>query len=386
MHELKELPGFSLPGGPLHQLGNRLGLVRNGTNSFGIGIVLGLFLWIVLVALTIYSGFSDKLTSLTNFGAHIRLLIVIPLLFLAESWIAPQWIAFVNQIVSSRVVPESELPTLQLEIQRINKLKDSWIPEAVCLVAAVLLSAFGSYLPVHGNSAAFRPGQVTAGTVAAKWYWIICMPVFRFLILRWSWKLFLWWRVLWRVAKLNLNLIPTHPDSTAGLGYLEVVHRHFTPLILALSVVQAASFAEDITTGAMPLPSVYPAVALILVADAVLFLGPLFIFSPKLWACQLKGRRDYAVLAENYVNQFDRKWVKGINSAEDPLLGTGDIQSLADLANSFSVIRNMRLVPIGQKLLISFGVAALAPILPLLLLKYPIGELLQKFFSNLTGM
>ncbi len=61
------------------------------------------------------------------------------------------------------------------------------------------------------------------------------MPVFRFLLLRWSWKLFLWSHLLWRVAKLKLVLMPTHPDSTAGLGGLEVVHRYFTPLILAIA-------------------------------------------------------------------------------------------------------------------------------------------------------
>jgi hypothetical protein len=118
----------------------------------------------------------------------------------------------------------------------------------------------------------------------------------------------------------------------------------------------------------------------------VLFLGPLFIFMPKLWACQMKGRIDYAVLAESYVTGFDRKWVRGNNPTDEPLLGSPDIQSLADLANSFSIIRNMRVAPIGNRLLRSLGIAAVAPMVPLLLLKYPIGELIQKFFANLTGM
>jgi hypothetical protein len=233
---------------------------------------------------------------------------------------------------------------------------------------------------------AYQANQITAGSAAAYWYWVVCMPVYRFLLLRWGWKLFLWSHFLWRVAKLRLHLMPTHPDSTAGLGGLELVHRYFTPLILALSAVQAASFAEDIAQGKMSFDSIYPALSLTLIADAVLFLGPLLIFMPKLWACHVKGRSDYAALAENYVTLFDRKWVRGNNPNDEPLLGTADIQSLADLSNSFSIIRNMRMVPIGRRLLISFGVAALAPLVPLLLLKYPIGELIQKFFTNLTGM
>jgi hypothetical protein len=386
MEECKTLSSFSLLGGPLHRLGCRIGLVRDGTNTFRLGLLLGLFLWIVMVALATYSGFGYRLTSLAVLGAHIRLLIVIPLMFVAESWIAPRWSGFVSALASSHVVPQTELPQLDLEIKHIARWEDSWIPEALCLVVAVMLSNFGSYLPLHGNSMTPQAGQITAGSAAAYWYWIVCLPVFRFLILRWGWKLFLWSHFLWRVAKLKLVLTPTHPDSTAGLGGLEVVHRYFTPLILALSAIQAASFAEDISRGTMSFESIYPALALTLVVDAVLFLGPLFIFMPKLWACQVKGRSDYAALAESYVTGFDQKWVLGNNPNDEPLLGTADIQSLADLANSFSIIRNMRMAPMGNKLLFSFGIAAVAPMVPLLLLKYPIGELIQKFLANVTGM
>ena len=386
MEKFKGLSSFSLLGGPLYRLGCRMGLVRNGTNTFRIGLLLSLLLWTMLVVLAFYSGFSYRLTSLAVLGIHIRLLIVIPLFFVAETWLAPRWSTFIGEIASSNVVPQTELPLLDLEIKRISRWKDSWIPEAVCFLAAVVMSIFASYLPVHGNSVANETNQITAGSVASYWYWIVCLPVFRFLIFRWAWKLFLWSLLLWRVAKLKLHLMPTHPDSTAGLGYLEVVHMHFTPLILAISALQAASFTEDISQGRMSLESVYPALTLILVADAVLFLGPLFIFTPKLWACQVKGSRDYSELAENYVSQFDRKWVNRNNSTDEPLLGTADIQSLADLSNSFAIIRNMRPVPIGKRLLIGYGVAALAPIVPLLLLKYPVAELTQKFFTNLTGM
>jgi hypothetical protein len=386
MEECKELSTFSLLGGPLYRLGSRVGLVRDETNTFRIGLLIGWFLWTVLVVLACYSGFKSRLTSLAVLGVHIRLLIVIPLLFLAESWIAPRWSSFVSTLASSNVVPGTELPLLNLEIKRINRLKDSWIPEAVCLIAAVVLSNFGSYLPLHGNSIAYQANQMTAGSAAAYWYWIVCMPVFRFLLLRWGWKLLLWSYLLWRLAKLKLFLLAIHPDSTAGLGGLEVVHSYFTPLILALSAIQAASFAEDISRGAMSLESVYPAFALTVVVDAVLFLGPLCFFSPKLWACQLRGRRDYGRLADSYVTQFDQKWVKSNDSPGEPLLGSPDIQSLADLANSIGIIRNMRLAPIGKRLLISYGIAAMAPIVPLLLLKYPIAELTQKFLTNLTGM
>lgn len=308
MEDFKGIGNFSLLGGPLQRLGCRLGLVRHETNTLRIGLLLGVFLWTVLIALAFYSGFSAQLTALPVLGVHVRLLIVIPLFFLAETLVAPRWSTFVEMITRSGVVPHDELPVLDVEIRRILRWKDSWLPEAVCLLAAALLSMFGSHLPLPGTSTVYDPSRVTAGSAAAQWYWIACMPLFRFLVLRWTWRLGLWSYFLSRLAKLKLHLVPTHPDSTAGLGYLEIVHIHFTPLVLAISALQSASFTEEITQRTMSLESIYPALALILVADAVLFLGPLLFFSSKLWACQVRGQRDYMEFAEEYVVAFERKW------------------------------------------------------------------------------
>jgi hypothetical protein len=167
---------------------------------------------------------------------------------------------------------------------------------------------------------------------------------------------------------------------------LELVHVHFTPLILALSAVQAASVAEEISLGSMTFESVYPVFALVLVVGAVLFIGPLFIFSAKLWTCRVKGLSDYMGLAARYVGGFDRKWLGAGAPAEQDLLGTPDLQSLADLANSVAIVRNMRWIPVSPQLLAGFAIAALVPMLPLLLFEYPVAALAEKFMRTLTGL
>jgi hypothetical protein len=68
------------------------------------------------------------------------------------------------------------------------------------------------------------------------------------------------------------------------------------------------------------------------------------------------------------------------------MLGTADLQSLADLANSVNIVRNMRWVPIGPRLLTLMAVAALVPLTPLVLFKYPLAELAQRFFAKLIGL
>ena len=180
--------------------------------------------------------------------------------------------------------------------------------------------------------------------------------------------------------------MPTHPDRAGGLGYLELVHTEFTPLVLAISAVQSASLAQDIALGGMTINAIYPSVAFVLLVDAVLFLGPLLIFSRKLWKCKVTGMSDYGALAERYVNAFDRKWLGADPAPDESLLGTSDIQSLADLSNAVSIVRDMRLVPVSQSMLMYLAVAALLPLLPLVLFKYPIADLLAKFFGGLSGL
>ena len=136
----------------------------------------------------------------------------------------------------------------------------------------------------------------------------------------------------------------------------------------------------------MTVDAIYPSVAFVLLADAVLFVGSLSLFSRKLWQCKVKGLSDYSAFAERYVNAFDRKWLGPDPTPGESLLGTADIQSLADLSSSVGVVREMRLVPISPSLLMYLAVAALLPLLPLVLFKYPLADLLAKFFGRLAGI
>ena len=385
MKESNKIPEFSLLGGPLYRLGCRLGLVRSGTNTVRLGFALGLSVWGVLMLLALLPEFDRKVFSFAVIGVHVRFLVAIPLFFVCETSVIPRMAEFVLNLVRSGVVPKNALPALESEIARAGRWKDSWLPELICLLLALLLPLIGAELHLVGATAVFDSGRAR-GTLADRWYWYACLPLFRFLLLRWFWRLGLWWFFLWRMAKLELHLVPTHPDGAAGLGYLEVVQTHFSPLILAFSAVQSASFAEELSAGTMTFDGIYPALALIFILIAALFLGPLFSFAPKLWACRVKGLSDYMEFAAHYVNGFDRKWLGADAGSDELLLGTPDLQSLADLSNSIAIVRNMRWVPLSRRLVADLAMAALAPILPLLFLKYPVSDLAEKFFARLTGL
>jgi len=384
--ERNQFENFSLSGGPLHRLGRCLRLVRGDSNSVALGLALGIFLWAVLIALTFIDGVTDQVFSMTKLAGHLRLLIAIPLLFLCEAVVAPRISTFMRGLVTSKIVTPAGLPALETELERISRWRDAWMPEAVLMIAAILFSISGSNLALYGTTASHAPGSVFGGIgLAGQWYWVVCLTLFRFLMFRWVWQLALWCHFLWRLSRLELRLVPTHPDGAGGMGYLEVVHAHFLPLVLALSVIQSASLAEGMAAGTISFDAAYPVIILILLVDAVLFLGPLFILTPMLYQCRVQGLDTYMEFAAHYVDDFDRKWLQHVGEREQ-LLGTSDLQSLADLGNSINIVRNMRIAPISVRLLLEIAIAALLPMLPLLLFMYPAAELAEKFFMKLAGM
>lgn len=380
---------FSLFGGPLHRLGCRLGIVREGTNTVWLGLTLSLLAWGVLVLLTLLMGCGQKVFSLSLVGAHVRLLVAIPLFFLCETWVLPRMAEFVRQIVSAGLVPSAELPALNAASRRISRLADSWLAEVIFAAVAFALPLLDTIVNLPGRTA--NVGALLAGTGGRVgpilgWYLALCLPLFRFLVLRWLWRLGLWCCFLWRVQRLRLRLIPTHPDRSGGLGYLEVVQEHFTPLAAAISALYAASFAEDISSGTMVLESLSRVVPMLLLLIAALFIGPLFFFSRKLWLCRINGWSEYMGMASRYVDAFDRRWIRAEEATGESQLGTPDMQSLADLGNSVSVVREMQIVPAGRRLVMQLAAAAILPLVPLLFFRYPVNDVAAKLFQVLTGL
>ena len=213
----------------------------------------------------------------------------------------------------------------------------------------------------------------------------LCLPLFRFLLFRWLWRLGLWWYFLWRVEKLPLRLVSAHSDGAAGLGYLEFVQGLFAPFVVAISAVYSAGFAEDISSGAMPFEGLYRLVPMVLLMIAVLFISPLLIFSRKLAICHLTGMSEYMGMASRYVIAFDRKWIRNEKASGESQLGSPDVQALGDLTCSVDVVRNMRWIPAGRRLMTGLAASVLLPLLPLLLLKFPAEQLVARLLKLLTG-
>ena len=115
----------------------------------------------------------------------------------------------------------------------------------------------------------------------------------------------------------------------------------------------------------------------------ILLLSPLLVFTPKLIRVKRLGLLEYSALANEYTQAFDRKWVRKEASEGEQLLGSGDIQSLADLGNSFGFVRSMRSFPVDLNGIIPLIIATALPMLPLMLTVYPFDDLVLKLVGFL---
>jgi hypothetical protein len=158
------------------------------------------------------------------------------------------------------------------------------------------------------------------------------------------------------------------------------------PLSFGVSAMLVASYAEDLLFGGVKLESLVLPLTGIVLGMTALVLTPLAFFVPRLLDTKQRGLLDYGLLGAAYTRDFDTKWLRGDAPPQEPLLGSADVQSLADLANSFDVIRSMRLVPVALYQVILLVGAAAVPMLPLLLTVFPPDELILRSVKSLVGM
>jgi hypothetical protein len=214
-------------------------------------------------------------------------------------------------------------------------------------------------------------------SLSGMWYGYVSQPIFQFLLLRWYFRIFIWMRFLWQVSHIELSLVPTHPDRVGGLGFLGNTVYAFTPLAVAHGAQLAGWIANRIFYLGAALPDFKVEIAVVVIFLLCVVLGPLLLFAPQLAQAKRTGNREYGTLAERYVREFDAKWLRGGAPRDEALVGSGDIQSLADLGNSFEVVRTMRIAPITREAVLQLAAATLAPVVPLALTMMSLEELLK---------
>ena len=383
--------GFSITrGGPLHWLLVRLGQAGDGRRLvLRRALAAVLITWLPLLILSAVGGVAwgrqIKIPFLRDLAINVRLLIAAPILILSESRIDRRWRSLVLQFLRTELVGGEVLPSFEKILERTARWRDSVLPEAVLALIAFIPSLFivKTELLMSGNSN-WHTLSTGALSAAGWWFNLVSTPLFRFLLLRWIWRMFLWTSFLWSVSRIKLYLVATHTDLAAGLGFLSEGQKAFSPIVFAGGAVIAAQVGNAIAYEGESLSSVKFLMIAYGVLAVLFLIVPLLVVVPVLLKVKRKALLDYGAQVTIHNQLFDQKWIHNNRPAGETLLGNADASSLADLGSSFSVVRQMQLVPIDKPTLIALTISAALPMVPVVLYATPTDELVRALLKMLA--
>ncbi|HKP62315.1 MAG TPA: hypothetical protein VJV78_36530 [Polyangiales bacterium] len=384
---------FSLVlGGPLFQLWRRVHLQGDGMSLLARrSIILAVFCWVPLLILSTVEGRmlpgTATIPFLLDLDVHIRFLVALPLLIAAERVVHERILPTLRQFNDRGLVPLEQRHRFDEAVAAAMRLRNSVLAE-VLLIALVygvgVLVVWRHYTALDANTWYATPSSEGSKlSIAGAWFGYVSLPGFQFLLVRWYFRLFIWGRLLFHISRIPLNIVPTHPDKVGGLGFLAASASALMPIAVAHGALVAGHLSGRILHLGAKLTDFKPEIGSVVVAMLLLALGPLLVFAPQLSRAKRTGRREYDALAQRYVREFDQKWLRGGAPPDEPFVGSGDIQSLADLGNSLEVVRGMRVAPITRNSVLEIGITTLLPVAPLLLTMVPIDQLLKMLLGLL---
>ena len=319
-----------------------------------------------------------QVSFLRDIETHIRFLVSLPILILAEIVVRQRIRPTLRRFVERQIVTEAELPQFYTAINSAVRILNSVVVEVALLV---FVYTAGHWIWRHQIApdvaswyATSQAGQSHL-TTAGYWLAFVSVPIFQFILLRWYLQFLIWFGFLFRVSRLKLHLPALHPDRAGGLAFVGATTMAFAPLLFAHSALLSAQIASSIFYHGQTLLNSDLTIGGYVVFSVAAALVPIFCFTPQLMRAKRRGLFRYGTFAFGFVTEFDQKWLER-RVDEKPKLENEDIQSLADLGNSFAVVREMQFAPISLYDIVLLFAITLAPFLPLLLTMMPIDELI----------
>ncbi len=366
-----------MSGDPLNRLQSRVGLTPSGPGH------IALLLAVTVLPLLVLAGIGGQLGPLaTDTVVFGRLLIALPLLVVAGPPVARAVRHAVEQCTATGLVAAEHGDRFEAAVSRAMAMRDSRVALAVLVVVAFGLSVLasqGAQLPYVGDWARAGGGLSAAGW----WFALVSMSLFDVVRLRWLWRILVWWRFLYHLSRIPLRLMPAHPDRAGGLGFLSTAASSFAVLVFGLMVAASFLWRAQILAGNASLAALKVPMAGLAIAMLLLIVVPLLFFLPQLGRTKRRAELAYGRLAARYTRRFDARWLGEGERHDAELLGTADLQSLADLQGSYEVVRQMRPIPLTTATAVTLLLAAALAMLPAVEAEIPLKDILLKVLGAL---
>jgi hypothetical protein len=381
-----------LDDGALLRWQRSVGLVKTDQPQVGRRVLVAILIaWLPLAILSGVSFviWSDESSSsfFFDFGVHARFLVAVPAFIFAESECLPRLRTIARHFVEAGLITDADKPRFLTVLASTRSLIESTLGDLVTiLIVYGTVAALTVYLSTGSLVAWHRPE--TAGamqlSLAGWWHALVSLPLLLAILIGWLWRIALWWRFLFLVSKLNLHLIPSHPDHAGGLKFVSASLRGFRVVSFALGAVVAGSLAnlQLYRSRDLDLADARNLVIGLMVFLAIILAGPLSIFVRTLREAKKTGIFQYGALAGSVGLRFEEKWLQS-GAVDQTALEAPDFSATTDL---YGVARNayeMKELPFDLKDLIGpVLISGSIPFLPLVVMAMPI-EAIFRLILNL---
>ncbi|HKC45662.1 MAG TPA: hypothetical protein VKC64_17660 [Burkholderiales bacterium] len=314
---------------------------------------------------------------LQHFGVHARLLVGVPLLIIAEAVAQNIMIRLFPQFLHARIVRPTDMPKFRAVLARTARLRSATVPWVIIIGVALAWAFTGTVVHrAHELLWAAEGGSGPSLGFGGWWYVYVGRPIFIVLLLGWLWRLILLGVTLKGIAKLDLAIVPTHPDRAGGLGFVEKFPAAFSIVVFVIAMVIAGGWGHDAEFHSLDVHSLYPMMAAALVIALLVFLSPYLALAGPLARAKKQALLDYATMVARHGWAVRSKWILGDAKVDEPLLDAPEIGPVADTISLYEAVQRMRPIPLGRAAALAIAVPLLIPFIAVLAIQIPLKELL----------
>jgi len=336
--------------------------------------------WVPTALFAAASGLQFLRGFLLDFAAQSRLLVVIPLLIVAEPWMIQQWGHIAAQFLAANLITKEDIPTFQEAFVIFNRrrhflLAQVFIVLAIYAVAIAVIPHLGKVDIPPWCSGTHIMGRLSIPGIC---YLLVSLPFLFYLVLRWLWNLALWSLFLHRVSRLRLQLIPAHADQMGGLSFLEASLRTYRPFGFAIGTIVAGAIANQIVHANESITTFKSTAVFVAAVVVVICAGPLCTFYKALLDAKKRGTFLYGAFGVGVGKQFETKWLRADSQTSQEMLEAPDFSATIDSLSVVGNVRQMKLLPFGLQSITPLIVVTLLPAIPLALAIIPFDLLVDK--------
>lgn len=372
-------------GGAFYRAQHAVGLIHPNEWNLGRRIIFLIVVgWLPLFLITALLNFDGLVSLIRDYRIHSRLLVAVPVLLVGELLMESRFRAVIGHLRQAGLLDALELARVDDVIATMIRARDSFLPELAILLLLIVHTATSYKGLVDTTPWLSRVSGAELHLTAAGWYAVlVSSSIFQFLLGLALWKWLLWTFFAFKLSRRNLRLVATHPDGHGGLGFLGLTSAAFAPIAFSATVVIAATWRQDILHhGARLINFKLPAIILVALT-ALVALGPLAFFVPRLAAVRRKGILEYGILGQLHSAEFHQKWILQRAGRESEFLTAAESSALANFDHIYERIEGMNSFPADKGALYTLAAAVAIPALPVVLAQIPFAVVVSDLLKAL---